>query len=155
MHEYVKRMRSRIGHEMLILVGVSVYVYQDGKVLMQKRSDNQLWCPPGGIVEIGETLEETGKRELFEETGLIANSMEFYKVYSGKDMIRKKANGDESYIIGSSYICEDFTGILIDENEETLELKWYKINEPFVNISPPAQRPLKDFIEYIRERDKV
>ena len=154
MNEYVKKMRSKIGNEMLILVGVSVYVYRDGKLLLQKRSDNQLWGPPGGMVEIGETLEETGKRELFEETGLIVNNMEFFKMYSGKDMIRTKANGDQSYVIGTSYMCEDFSGKLIDKNEETLELKWFNINESFINITPPGIRPLNDFIKYIQGREK-
>ena len=154
MNDYVGRMRKHIGHEMLMLVGVGVFVYKNGKVLLQKRRDNGLWSDPGGCVEIGETLEETAKRELFEETGLIANKLDFFKTYSGKDMFYTYPNEDEVYIIGIIYICEDYIGEMIDENDETMELKWFDINEICNEISPPTKRPLNDFIEYIKERDR-
>ena len=155
MNEYIEKIRKKIGNEMLMLVGVGVFVYENGKVLLQKRTDSGLWSDPGGCVEIGETLEETGKRELYEETGLIANKLEFFKVYSGMDMIHIYPNGDEAYIIGIIMICEKYTGKLIKENDETLELKWFDINEPLDKISPLTKRPLNDFIGYIKERDKI
>ena len=155
MNDYVERIRKHIGHEMLMLVGVGVFVYKNGKVLLQKRRDNGLWSDPGGCVEIGETLEETAKRELFEETGLIANKLEFFKTYSGKDMLYTYPNGDETYIIGIMFICEDYSGEMINENDETMELKWFDINELFNEISPLTKSPLKDFIEYIKKRDKA
>ncbi|EIT83727.1 MutT/NUDIX family protein [Fictibacillus macauensis ZFHKF-1] len=43
------------------------------EILLQLRSDNNCWGLAGGSLEIGETLEQAAKRELFEETGLIAN----------------------------------------------------------------------------------
>ena len=154
MNEYIEKIRKKIGNEMLMLVGVGVFVYENGKVLLQKRTDSGLWSDPGGCVEIGETLEETGKRELYEETGLIAKKLDFFNIYSGKDMIHTYPNGDETYIIGIILICENYTGELIKENEETLELKWFDINEPLDNISPLTKKPLNDFIGYIKERDK-
>ena len=63
MNEYIKRIRSFVGHERIILVGTGVFIYQNGKILLQKRRDSGLWADHGGGVEIGETLEETAKRE--------------------------------------------------------------------------------------------
>ena len=77
MNEYVKSIRKYIGNERLILVGSGVLIYKNGKVLLQKRRDNGLWADHGGCVEIGESVEETAKRELFEETGLTANKLDF------------------------------------------------------------------------------
>ena len=42
----------------------------DGRILLLKRADEEIWGLPKGTVELGETLEETAIREVQEETGL-------------------------------------------------------------------------------------
>ena len=50
----------------------------DGKVLMNRRHQDLVfpnaWVFPGGHIEVGESLEEGAKREVFEETGLDVGS---------------------------------------------------------------------------------
>ena len=56
------------------LAGVGVLVVRDGQVLMGRRTSAHgrgTWSPPGGKAEPGETAEETARRELDEETGLV------------------------------------------------------------------------------------
>jgi len=155
MNEYIKRIRSYVGHERIMLVGSGVFIYKDGKILLQKRRDSGLWADHGGGVEIGESLEETAKRELFEETGLTANSLEFFRIYSGKEMLHTYPNGDEVYLIVSFWICEDFSGdIKIDPNE-VVELRWFDINEMPKEIEPTLKKPFSDFTKYIKERDHI
>jgi 8-oxo-dGTP pyrophosphatase MutT (NUDIX family) len=68
---YVQELRALIGHRLLILAGATVIVRDAaGRVLMQRRSDNGQWGLPGGALEPGESLEETGRREVWEETGV-------------------------------------------------------------------------------------
>ena len=155
MNEYVKRIRSYIGHERIILVGTGVFIYRNGKILLQKRRDSGLWADHGGCVEIGETLEETAKRELFEETGLTANSLEFFNIYSGKEMLYTYPNGDKVYFILSYWICEDFSGEIKIDPDEVIELKWFDINEMPKEIEPTVKKPFDDFLKYIKERDKI
>jgi 8-oxo-dGTP diphosphatase len=55
------------------IVGVGAVIVEDGKVVLIKRKYEPLkghWSLPGGIVEIGETLETALTREMLEETGL-------------------------------------------------------------------------------------
>lgn len=55
------------------IVGVGGVIVDDGKVLLIRRKYEPLkghWSLPGGMVEIGETLEDALTRELLEETGL-------------------------------------------------------------------------------------
>lgn len=54
---------------------VGVLCHRNGQVLLIKRSKDPQkgqWSIPGGRVEFGETMVNAAKRELFEETGIIA-----------------------------------------------------------------------------------
>ena len=54
-------------------VGVGAIVIKDGKVLMIKRAappNNNMWAIPGGMLELGETIQEGAEREIFEETNI-------------------------------------------------------------------------------------
>jgi 8-oxo-dGTP diphosphatase len=53
-------------------VGIGVFLVdpKEEKFLFGRRTDNSLLAQPGGWLEFGESLEECGSRELFEECGL-------------------------------------------------------------------------------------
>jgi ADP-ribose pyrophosphatase YjhB (NUDIX family) len=55
------------------IVGVGAVIVDEGKVVLVRRRFEPLkghWSLPGGMVEIGESLEAAVAREMFEETGL-------------------------------------------------------------------------------------
>ena len=61
------------------LVGVGGVVIDDGRALLVKRATEPArgeWTIPGGLLEVGETLEEAVVRELREETGLTIRVLE-------------------------------------------------------------------------------
>ncbi len=52
-------------------VSVSGVIPDDhGRVLLIRRRDNQHWEPPGGVLELAETIQDGLRREVREETGL-------------------------------------------------------------------------------------
>ncbi|MGW4527061.1 NUDIX hydrolase [Amycolatopsis sp. NPDC004378] len=54
-----------------IAVAVSAYIQDDeGRILMIRRTDNDLYSIPGGQLEVGETLAQAAVREVCEETGI-------------------------------------------------------------------------------------
>jgi 8-oxo-dGTP diphosphatase len=55
-------------HRFSVSVAAAV-VRDDGKMLAIKRRDNGHWEPPGGVVNVGESLTEALVREVREETG--------------------------------------------------------------------------------------
>ena len=152
MTDYIKTMRKHIGHERLILVGASVLVHKDGKVLLQKRRDSGCWGDAGGCMELGETVEETAKRELLEETGLTAHSLELVGVFSGKDLYHTYPNGDMVANVCCAYICEDFSDEMITATDETVDLQWFDLDNIPENISPPVVPVLKQCIDVLKKR---
>ena len=154
MNEYIKNMRKYIGHERLLYVGACVFVHKDGKLLLQKRMDNGCWSSHGGGTEIGETIEETAKRELLEEAGLTANRLELLGVFSGKELLYTYLNGDMVSNVSVAYLCEDFTGNLISQTNETTDLRWFGIEELPENISSPDKPAFERCVEILKERAK-
>ena len=64
-----------------------VYAYVDGKVLTLERAATKAFLPgffvaPGGKVEAGEDVLESGAREFFEETGLRATGLKLRGSYT-------------------------------------------------------------------------
>lgn len=56
-----------------VRVGVGVFVFKDGKFLLQKRQGSHgegTWSLPGGHLEYGESFEDTARREVVEEAGI-------------------------------------------------------------------------------------
>jgi ADP-ribose pyrophosphatase YjhB (NUDIX family) len=53
------------------ITGTSIIpVLPDGRIVLVQRRDNGRWSFPGGLVEWGEDIPTSAKRELAEETGL-------------------------------------------------------------------------------------
>jgi len=120
MLEYVKTMRQYIGTRPLLLCGASVIFFDDrNQVLMLKRADNRGWCFPGGLVELGESTEETARREVFEETGLAVKNLDLFDVFFGEELHDVYPNGDEVYIVDVIYRTSEYEG-RVTINEESL-----------------------------------
>ncbi|MWA08352.1 NUDIX hydrolase [Streptomyces sp. BA2] len=104
MHDYVSDLRALVGHRPLILPGAAVLLTDDeGQVLLLARADTGGWGLPGGLMEPGESLEDTGRREVREETGLNIGTLQLFGVYSGAEQFYRYPNGDEIYNVTVVY----------------------------------------------------
>lgn len=148
MSNYIMDLRKIVGHRPLLQVGASVIVEDEiGRVLLQLRSDNHCWGYSGGSVELDENVEEAAKRELFEETGLIAHELLLFGVFSGKETHYIYPNGDEVSNVDIVYICRDYSGELRCQKGEVDELKFFEIDKIPNNLSKPIEMALKQYIK--------
>lgn len=148
MSGYIMWLRSFVGHKPLLQCGAGVIVENEkGEILLIKRTDNNCWGYAGGSVELGEKVEDTARRELLEETGLIAEELELFSVFSGKDTHYIYPNGDEVHNIDIVYICKKFRGNINVDKSEASEACFFNISDIPESISPPLIVPLNKYIE--------
>ena len=150
MSEYILDLRKTVGHRPLLQVGASVIVVDsEGRILLQQRRDNGLWGYAGGSVELDEEVEKAAMRELFEETGLFADELELFGVFSGKILHYTYPNGDEVSNIDVVYVCRDYCGELKRQEDEVVELKFFDYANLPEELSPPIKPVLlkrRDFM---------
>lgn len=144
---YIMELRRLIGTSPIIMAGACVLL-TDAKIqlLLQRRTDNGLWGLPGGSLEPGESLTDVAKRELFEETGLIANSLQLFDVFSGNEFYYKYPHGDEVYNVVTAYLCNDYSGTLEKDGDEVMDLRFYDPKEIPPEISPPDLPIIKQYL---------
>lgn len=125
--DYIKWIRSKVGKDKIMLNFVGGCIFNDeGKVLLQKRQDRNVWGFPGGALELGESVEEALKREVLEETGLEVTLNKLLGIYSKYEDYYP--NGDEAQTITFFFELSIKGGKLSCSNEETLELKYFSLN---------------------------
>jgi len=88
-----------------------------GRLLLQKRKDNQLWALPGGTMEIGESIGECIKREVKEETGLEIEPMYVVGIYSNPKHVIAFSDGEVRQEFSICFACRMLGGTLAASNE--------------------------------------
>ncbi|MEK4348339.1 NUDIX hydrolase [Paenibacillus sp. FSL P4-0184] len=147
MSNYIMELRKLVGSRPLIMAGACVLLCSEQQLLLQRRTDNGCWGLPGGSMELGETLEEVAKRELFEETGLQAKELELFDMFSGQELYYKYPNGDEVYNVVAAYLCTEFDGALKEDGVEVQEVRFFNYGELPSELSPPDVSVIKRFMD--------
>ena len=119
------------------LVGVGVVIIKNGEILLVKRKKDPgkgLWSIPGGLVRLGEKLEDAAKREVEEETGLTVSIVKLIDVI---DAIYKDQDGQIEY----HYVLVDYLGEVVGgmlrPGSDVDEVKWFKLEEVHeVQVTP-------------------
>ena len=143
---YVRELRSLVGHRPIILPGAAALIVNpQGELLLFCRSDNGCWGPPGGMMEPGETLEETARRETREETGMELGSLTLYDVFSGPDLFYVYPNGDQVYNVSVVYVTHEYKGEARIDQDEGRECGFFPLAELPHPLSPPIEQILLQF----------
>ncbi|MFT8322891.1 MAG: NUDIX hydrolase [Bacillus sp. (in: firmicutes)] len=143
--DYIKQLRNLIGKMPVILVG-SVVILLDAKknILLQQRTHPEgVWGLPGGLMEPGESTEETAVREVYEETGLTVSDLQLINVYSGKQYYSVAANGDPFYSVTTAYYTTKYEGSIQINKEEATDLAYFS----FDNMPHKMVQSHRKFIE--------
>ena len=151
MGDYLKELREKTGHMPLLLPhSVVILLDEHNNVLLEERSDDGYFDFPGGGIDLKESAEDAAARELKEETGLIANELEFFKLYSGEITHYVYFNGDEIYGLDVVYICRDYSGELKPQLEEVKRLAFHSLSNMPEKMSIRNKQIVKDLIKHLK-----
>ena len=143
---YIQNMRKMIGNETLLTVGCGIIIEQNNQILLQHRKDADVWGIPGGVVEMGEQVEDAARRETIEETGLTAGNLELFGIYSGPEGYARYANGDQVYSIQLIFFSKTVTGDLIQISDESHAHQYFDKNNLPHNINSHQKRFIMDWV---------
>lgn len=125
--------------------GVGAVVIQGEKVLLVRRGQPPLhrrWTLPGGLVELGETIEQALVREVREETGW---SVRVVKELALFDFIEKDDSGRVRYhYVLADFLCRYVEGDLAagSDVEEVRLASWNEL--PDFDLTPKALEVIED-----------
>ena len=98
------------------------------RVLLTRRTDNGLWCLPGGGMDPGESAAEACAREVLEETGLVVQVGRLLGVYTSPHIIVEYASGNRVQPLALNFEAEAVGGEL-GLSDETTEVGYFSLME--------------------------
>jgi 8-oxo-dGTP diphosphatase len=111
------------------IVGVGVVILEGDKILLEKRKNEPnlgKWSVPGGLVELGEDVEQAVIREVKEETGLDAHEPQLVDVVNYVSLGKRGA-------VKYHYVIIDYLVTVGSGNPKAASdadaLKWAPFNE--------------------------
>ncbi|MBG0830340.1 NUDIX domain-containing protein [Planomonospora sp. ID67723] len=122
--EFLASLRARVGHDLLVLPSVCACVFDDGGRLLLARHENDVWAPPGGLVEPDEHPADALVREVREEVSLKVEALDVIGVYGGPEFRLLYPNGDQASYVITVYGCAVAGGEIVPDGEEISEARF-------------------------------
>ncbi|MCA0972365.1 NUDIX domain-containing protein [Halobacillus litoralis] len=146
---YVEDLRKLIGHRPIILTGsVVLVINEEGQLLLQQRTYPEgVWGLPGGLMELGESTEQTGVREVYEETGLSVRQLKLIDVYSGEEYFAVAENGDEFYTVTTAYYTTEYSGEVNADLDEAIQCRFIDLHHLPERMIGSHREIIEDFLE--------
>jgi len=133
------------------IASVAACVFKDDRILLVQRGtppSKGKWSVPGGAIELGESLQETAKRELDEECGVEIETGEIFDVES---YLVRDANDNIRFHYIVTYMTANFvTGDIRPGNDE-LDVRWATREELMkLDMSPVVRDYMLEAFEIVK-----
>jgi ADP-ribose pyrophosphatase YjhB (NUDIX family) len=131
-----------------IKIAVSAFVQDgQGRVLMIRRTDNDLYAIPGGGLETGETVTQAVEREVREETGIIVQVRSLVGVFSNPEHVIAFDDGEVRQEFSICFRADPLGGEL-RTSSESKEVDWVEPHRlPNLNIHPSIRLRIERALE--------
>jgi mutator protein MutT len=144
MSEYYRELRKKIGTQLIFCPSVVAIIRNErDQILFMQGANNNMWSPPAGGIEPGETPAQAVIREVWEETGLNVIPAQLLGVFGGKEFRHTYPNGHQVEYVNFIFRCEVKSGTLQAIDGEAADLRYF---DP--SAMPPLQFPYPREIFY-------
>lgn len=128
--DYVKRLRDRIGHDLLLLPSVAVLPRDDeGRLLLVRQTDSDQWGTIGGMIEIDESPAAAATREALKEAAIGVELVRLLGSLGGPEFRIRYPNRDEVAYVSIVYEARVTSGTPRPDGVETLDVGWFAPTE--------------------------
>ncbi|MDH6141587.1 8-oxo-dGTP pyrophosphatase MutT (NUDIX family) [Kitasatospora sp. GP30] len=103
----------------LVVAASAVVTDDEGRILLQRRTDNGLYALPGGTMDLGESLPGTAVREVREETGLEVEITGLVGTYTDPRHVIAYSDGEVRQQFNVCFTARVIGGELRISNEST------------------------------------
>lgn len=140
----------KVGHDKVLIPSTAAVILdKNDNLLLHLRSDSMTWGLPGGLMDVGETIVESVKREVFEETGLTIKNPQLFGIFSGPEFEAKYPNGDETSSVAMGFYTNTFEGTIAESNE-SLKIEFFQLNNLPENMNKFQRLFVEGFLEFRR-----
>ncbi len=116
-------------------------------VLLHLRNDHPMWSLPGGPPDFGESFAQGIIREVKEETGLVVEIVRLIGVYSEPEFWTfSYPDGNRAHAFAAAFECKVLSGELAANMTDSLEVKWFAVDDLPGNLMPMHPKVITDCI---------
>ncbi|CAN5671917.1 NUDIX domain-containing protein [soil metagenome] len=131
----------------LVVAASAVVLDEQGRILLQRRSDNSRWSVPGGAMELGESITEAAMREVKEETGYDVAVDRLVGIYSDPRHVVAYSDGEVRQQFSICFACR-IVGGAPASSDESLEVALFAPEElADLDIGPAVRLRIDHFLE--------
>jgi 8-oxo-dGTP pyrophosphatase MutT (NUDIX family) len=126
--EFIQDIRAKAGDVLLLMPGVVMVVFDEqGRILLNQRTDTGRWALISGIPDPGEQPAQAAVREIMEETGVSAVVERVLSVFTNEPIVYP--NGDHAQFIDIVLCCRAVGGRARVNDDESLDVRWFAQDE--------------------------
>ena len=146
--DYLRQLRERVGHDLVLLPSVSVLLWDDdGRLLLMREARTGKWQTIGGMVDPDESPWRAARRVALEESGLTVRLERIRAALGGPGYRVHYPNGDVCSYVSTVFdaVVEPGSSVGPVDADEVAEVAWFVPDEvAALDLDPLNRHLLRD-----------